>query len=66
MTEQTLMTDLSQWLNIEFVWWWALLLPLPLLIYKLLPEETRQAEIKLAYLPESKTAINLNNGYKNR
>ncbi|MDF4359442.1 IMP dehydrogenase, partial [Vibrio parahaemolyticus] len=52
MTEQTLMTDLSQWLNIEFVWWWALfLLPLPLLIYKLLPEETRQAEIKLAYLP---------------
>ncbi|MDF4308833.1 IMP dehydrogenase, partial [Vibrio parahaemolyticus] len=57
MTEQTLMTDLSQWLNIEFVWWWALfLLPLPLLIYKLLPEETRQAEIKLAYLPESKNS----------
>ncbi|NWJ66318.1 VWA domain-containing protein [Vibrio parahaemolyticus] len=57
MTEQTLMTDLSQWLNIEFVWWWALfLLPLPLLIYKHLPEETRQAEIKLAYLPESKNS----------
>ena len=54
MTEQTLATGLSQWLNIEFVWWWALiLLPLPLLVYKLLPRESQQAEIKLAYLPDS-------------
>jgi Ca-activated chloride channel family protein len=48
------MTDINQWLNIEFVWWWALfLLPLPLLIYKLLPQESHQAEIKLAYLPDN-------------
>jgi Ca-activated chloride channel family protein len=41
-------------LNIEFVWWWALiLLPLPLLVYKLLPRESQQAEIKLAYLPDN-------------
>ncbi|WMN89693.1 VWA domain-containing protein [Vibrio parahaemolyticus] len=54
MTEQTLATGLSQWLNIEFVWWWALiLLPLPLLVYKLLPRESQQAEIKLAYLPDN-------------
>ncbi|WP_321285251.1 VWA domain-containing protein [uncultured Vibrio sp.] len=54
MTEQTLATSLSQWLNIEFVWWWALiLLPLPLLVYKLLPQESQQAEIKLAYLPDN-------------
>lgn len=54
MTEQTLATGLSQWLNIEFVWWWALtLLPLPLLVYKLLPRENQQAEIKLAYLPDN-------------
>ncbi|MCG9698598.1 VWA domain-containing protein [Vibrio natriegens] len=54
MTEQTLVTGLSQWLNIEFVWWWALiLLPLPLLVYKLLPRESQQAEIKLAYLPDN-------------
>ena len=54
MTEQTLATSLSQWLNIEFVWWWALiLLPLPLLVYKLLPRESQQAEIKLAYLPDN-------------
>ncbi len=52
MTEQTLITDLAQWLNIEFVWWWALfLLPVPWLVYKLLPQESQQAEIKLAYLP---------------
>lgn len=54
MTEQTLATGLSQWLNIEFVWWWVLiLLPLPLLVYKLLPRESQQAEIKLAYLPDN-------------
>jgi Ca-activated chloride channel family protein len=54
VTEQTLATGLSQWLNIEFVWWWALiLLPLPLLVYKLLPRESQQAEIKLAYLPDN-------------
>ncbi|MDV6252142.1 VWA domain-containing protein [Vibrio sp. EA2] len=54
MTEQTLATGLSQWLNLEFVWWWALiLLPLPLLVYKLLPQESQQAEIKLAYLPDN-------------
>ena len=54
MTEQTLATGLSQWLNIEFVWWWALiLLPLPLLVYKLLPQESQQAEIKLVYLPDN-------------
>lgn len=54
MTEQTLATGLSQWLNIEFVWWWALiLLPLPLLVYKLMPRESQQAEIKLAYLPDN-------------
>ncbi|MFN1548038.1 vWA domain-containing protein [Vibrio natriegens] len=54
MTEQTLATGLSQWLNIEFVWWWALiLLPLPLLVYKLLPRESQQAEIKLTYLPDN-------------
>nr|WP_319556957.1 VWA domain-containing protein [uncultured Vibrio sp.] len=54
MTEPTLATGLSQWLNIEFVWWWALfLLPLPLLVYKLLPQESQQAEIKLAYLPDN-------------
>ncbi|MBR9786692.1 MAG: VWA domain-containing protein [Vibrionaceae bacterium] len=54
MTEQTLATGFSQWLNIEFVWWWALLLlPLPLLVYKLLPQESQQAEIKLAYLPDN-------------
>nr|WP_217906192.1 VWA domain-containing protein [Vibrio natriegens] len=41
-------------MNIEFVWWWALiLLPLPLLVYKLLPRESQQAEIKLAYLPDN-------------
>ncbi|MDF5490676.1 VWA domain-containing protein, partial [Vibrio parahaemolyticus] len=52
MTEQTLITDLAQWLNIEFVWWWALfLLPIPWLVYKFLPQESQQAEIKLAYLP---------------
>ncbi|CAE6958885.1 protein BatA [Vibrio campbellii] len=55
MTEATLVSSLSQWLNIEFVWWWALLLlPLPWLIYKFFPEETQQAEIKLAYLPDNK------------
>jgi Ca-activated chloride channel family protein len=54
VTEQTLATGLSQWLNIEFVWWWALiLLPLPLLVYKLMPRESQQAEIKLAYLPDN-------------
>jgi Ca-activated chloride channel family protein len=54
VTEQTLATGLSQWLNIEFVWWWVLiLLPLPLLVYKLLPRESQQAEIKLAYLPDN-------------
>jgi Ca-activated chloride channel family protein len=54
VTEQTLATGLSQWLNIEFVWWWALiLLPLPLLVYKLLARESQQAEIKLAYLPDN-------------
>ncbi|MBR9872994.1 MAG: VWA domain-containing protein [Vibrionaceae bacterium] len=54
MTEQTLATGFSQWLNIEFVWWWALLLlPLPLLVYKLLPQESQRAEIKLAYLPDN-------------
>ncbi|HHF3010183.1 vWA domain-containing protein [Vibrio diabolicus] len=52
MTEQTLITELAQWLNIEFVWWWALfLLPVPWLVYKLLPQESQRAEIKLAYLP---------------
>nr|WP_267135873.1 VWA domain-containing protein [Vibrio sp. J1-1] len=41
-------------MNIEFVWWWALLLlPLPLLVYKLLPQESQRAEIKLAYLPDN-------------
>ncbi len=48
------MTDFNQWLNIEFVWWWALfLLPVPMLVYKLMPQESRQAEINLAYLPAS-------------
>ncbi len=54
MTEATLVSSLSQWMNIEFVWWWALLLlPLPWIIFKFFPEETQQAEIKLAYLPDS-------------
>ncbi|WP_045497484.1 vWA domain-containing protein [Vibrio hyugaensis] len=55
MTEANLVSSLSQWFNIELVWWWALLLlPLPWLIYKFFPEETQQAEIKLAYLPDNK------------
>ncbi len=54
VTEATLVSSLSQWMNIEFVWWWALLLlPLPWIIFKFFPEETQQAEIKLAYLPDS-------------
>ncbi len=48
------MTDLNHWWSIEFVWWWALfLLPVPLLVYKLMPQENQQAEIKLAYLPDN-------------
>lgn len=54
MTEASFMANINQWLNIELVWWWALfLLPLPLLIYKFLPQENHQAEIKLAYLPDN-------------
>ncbi len=54
MTDATIMTDLNQWWSIEFVWWWALfLLPVPLLVYKLMPQENQQAEIKLAYLPSN-------------
>ncbi len=52
MTENTLIPSLAQWANIEFIWWWAIfLLPLPWLVYWLIPAETQQAEIKLAYLP---------------
>lgn len=48
------MTVLYQWLNFEFIWWWALLLlPAPVLVYKLLPPSNHQAELKLAYLPDS-------------
>ncbi|CAM2975535.1 VWA domain-containing protein [Vibrio mytili] len=54
MNEQTFVTILNQWLHIELVWWWALaLLPLPVVLYKLLPEEKQQADIQLAYLPNS-------------
>ncbi len=54
MTEATFVTNFNQWLNLEFVWWWALfLLPAPLLVYKLMPQESQQAEIKLAYLPDT-------------
>ncbi len=54
MTEATFVTNFNQWWNIEFIWWWAMfLLPAPLLVYKFMPQETHQAEIKLAYLPGS-------------
>ncbi|MDC5805982.1 VWA domain-containing protein [Vibrio europaeus] len=40
--------------NISFVWWWAfLLLPLPLLIYFLVPATKSTAPIQLPYLPTS-------------
>ncbi|MGF1696590.1 VWA domain-containing protein [Vibrio lamellibrachiae] len=40
--------------NIEFVWWWAVfLLPLPLIIYRLLPPVKVAAPIHLPFLPNS-------------
>lgn len=40
--------------NIEFVWWWNfLLLPLPLLIYFLLPPAQTSSPVYMPYLPES-------------
>jgi len=39
--------------NIEFVWWWlVILLPLPLLINRVLPPVKERAAIKLPYLPK--------------
>ncbi len=40
--------------NIEFVWWWNfLLLPLPLLIYFLLPPAQTSSPVYMPYLPQS-------------
>ncbi|MDE3897180.1 MULTISPECIES: vWA domain-containing protein [Vibrio] len=40
--------------NIEFVWWWAfLLLPLPILIYFLLPPVKQSSPVYMPYLPDS-------------
>ncbi|WP_260260271.1 vWA domain-containing protein [Vibrio intestinalis] len=40
--------------NIELVWWWMLLLlPLPILVYWLIPSAKQQSPIYLPYLPES-------------
>jgi len=39
--------------NIEFVWWWlVVLLPLPLVINRLLPPVKERAAIRLPYLPQ--------------
>ncbi|MEL7293774.1 MAG: VWA domain-containing protein [Pseudomonadota bacterium] len=38
--------------NLSFVWWWAwVLLPLPVIVYRLSPAVKKQATIHLAYLP---------------
>ncbi|GLT18415.1 hypothetical protein GCM10007938_21940 [Vibrio zhanjiangensis] len=40
--------------NIEFVWWWNfLLLPLPILIYFLLPPAQTSSPVYMPYLPQS-------------
>lgn len=40
--------------NLEFVWWWFLLvLPLPFLVYLALPPVQEKAAIRLPYLPDS-------------
>lgn len=43
----------SAW-SVELVWWWMLfLLPLPLLVYKLIPKVEEKVAIRLPYLPKS-------------
>ncbi len=40
--------------NFEFVWWWSLfLLPLPIIVYLLVPPASQSAPIHLPYVPEA-------------
>lgn len=44
--------------NIEFVWWWLfVLVPLPLIVYRFLPQVKERAAIQLPYLPQQNQAI---------
>lgn len=44
--------------NIEFVWWWlVVLLPLPLVIHRILPPVKERAAIQLPYLPQQNTVV---------
>ncbi|WP_295891432.1 VWA domain-containing protein [uncultured Vibrio sp.] len=44
--------------NLEFVWWWAFfLLPIPLIMYRLLPPVKAAAPIQLPFLPTSTSGV---------
>lgn len=48
--------------NFELVWWWSLLLlPLPLVIYYLVPAVKQNSPIYLAYIPDTRHSATPNN-----
>lgn len=48
--------------NFEFVWWWSFfLLPLPIIVYLLVPPASQSAPIHLPYVPEAGSSVTPSN-----
>lgn len=48
--------------NFEFVWWWSLfLLPLPIIVYLLVPPASQSAPIHLPYVPKADSSVTPSN-----